>query len=181
MVTYIHKVMQFKPKQVFKHLADEVSEHRAQADRNPDQKVLAELYKLLGNSYYGKCLTDKEKHLDVKYIHEERATRAVNDPMFRKMEQVSESKQTDSIKSILRFNQRAIQTEIKSTYISEFYEVSMAKNKVKHDLPVLIAFFVYSYAKLRMLSFYYDFLTRILHRDDFELMEMDTGKKYYIR
>lgn len=51
----------------------------------------------------------------------------------------------------------------------------MAKKVIKFNLPVLIAFFVYSYAKLRMLEFYYDFLDRILPRTAFEMVEMDTG------
>lgn len=51
----------------------------------------------------------------------------------------------------------------------------MAKKKIKFDLPVFVAFFVYSYAKLRMLEFYYDFLDRVLPREAFEMIEMDTG------
>jgi len=38
------------------------------------------------------------------------------------------------------------------------YEVKSFKETVKLDLPLQIGFFVYGYAKLRMLQFYYDFL-----------------------
>ena len=53
--------------------------------------------------------------------------------------------------------------------------MSFKKTKVTFDLPVLVAFFVYSYAKQRMLEFYYDFLDEVLEREDFEMLEMDTG------
>lgn len=46
---------------------------------------------------------------------------------------------------------------------------------VKHDLPLQLGFFVYNYAKLKMLSFYYDVLEKYIDRADFNLLEMDTG------
>lgn len=52
---------------------------------------------------------------------------------------------------------------------------------MKFDLPVLIAFFVYSYAKLRLLEFYYDFLVKVLDPADFQLIEMDTGKLFRLK
>lgn len=83
MVTRVYKALQFKPKRVFEHLATEVTHHRSEADRDPNQKILAELFKLLGNSYYGKCLTDQEKHVNVKYMNEDDAIAAVNTPLFK--------------------------------------------------------------------------------------------------
>lgn len=53
--------------------------------------------------------------------------------------------------------------------------MSLAKKKIKFNFSVLVAFFVYSYAKLGMLEFYYDFLDKVLPRDAFEMIEMDTG------
>jgi hypothetical protein len=60
-------------------------------------------------------------------------------------------------------------------FVSGVYEVSCKKTKINNDLPILVAYFVYSYAKLRMLQFYYDFLDKVVDRADFELIEMDTG------
>ena len=40
------------------------------------------------------------------------------------------------------------------------YEIEMNKSVVKYTLPLHIGFFVYQYAKLRMLQFYYDFVDR---------------------
>ena len=54
----------------------------------------------------------------------------------------------------------------------------MAKKKIKYDLPLHIRFFVYQYAKLRMLAFYYDFLDKYLDRQDYQYIEMDTDSAY---
>ena len=38
-----------------------------------------------------------------------------------------------------------------------------------------IGFFVYSYAKLKMLSFFYDVIDKFVDRKDYNLLGMDTG------
>ena len=55
-------------------------------------------------------------------------------------------------------------------------QVTSKKKSIRHNLPIQIGFFVYSYAKLRMLSFYFDVLVRYIPRPFFSLCEMDTGK-----
>lgn len=92
MVTRVHKALQFRPRRVFEHLTKEVTHHRAEADRDKDKKILAELFKLLGNSYYGKCLTDKQKHLNVQYMNEDDAIAAVNTTRFKKLDVIGERK-----------------------------------------------------------------------------------------
>ena len=63
-----------------------------------------------------------------------------------------------------------------ANYIGDdIFELEMKKKKIALDLPLQIAFFVYQYAKLRMLEFYYDFMLRFVDRADFEYCEMDTG------
>lgn len=42
------------------------------------------------------------------------------------------------------------------------YEIKSAKKRVKLDLPIQIGFFVYQYAKLRMLEFYYHCIDKYL-------------------
>jgi hypothetical protein len=60
----------------------------------------------------------------------------------------------------------------------EFYELEMAKKTILMDIPVQLAYFVLQYAKLRILSFYYDFIDRFINRSDFEYCEMDTDSAY---
>ena len=54
----------------------------------------------------------------------------------------------------------------------------MAKKMIRLNLPLHIGFFVYQYAKLRMLEFYYDFLLKFVHPSDFQMCEMDTDSAY---
>ena len=54
----------------------------------------------------------------------------------------------------------------------------MAKKVIKYDLPVQIGFFVYQYAKLRMLQFYYDFMDQYLDQNDFQYLEKDNDSAY---
>lgn len=54
----------------------------------------------------------------------------------------------------------------------------MTKKTIKHDLPIQLGFFVYQYAKMRMLAFYYDVVDRFVDRSDFCVLEMDTGNVY---
>ena len=75
----------------------------------------------------------------------------INDPLFHKLNAISEN----------------------------LYEIEHFKKKIVLDLPIQIGFFVYGYAKLRMLEFYYDFLDFYINRQDFECCEMDTDSLYY--
>ena len=45
-------------------------------------------------------------------------------------------------------------------------------------MPIHLGAFILNYAKLQMLKFYYDFLDYYLHREDFEILEMDTDSSY---
>ena len=56
--------------------------------------------------------------------------------------------------------------------------MDMKKKTIKFDLPLQIAFFVYQYAKQRMLEFYYDFMMKFVDRSDFEYLAMDTDSAY---
>ncbi len=58
------------------------------------------------------------------------------------------------------------------------YEVDMFKQSINLNLPIQIGFFVYQYAKLRMLEFYFDFLMRFVDPLDFQMCEMDTDSAY---
>jgi len=67
---------------------------------------------------------------------------------------------------------------IKAEEIPDLYEVKMRKKSHSMDLPVHIGFFVYSYAKLKMLQFYYDLVDKFVDRSNFEYCQMDTDSAY---
>ena len=110
---------------------ESVSEARRAGDRDPDKSVLANLMKLIGNSGYGKCITNLEKHKKVQYFNASEVSGVVNDSYFRDLDELDE----------------------------DFFEVSFNKKSVEFKLPIQIGFFVYGYAKLRMPN--YEFILKL--------------------
>ena len=104
----------------------------------------------VGNSGYGKTITNQLKHRNVEYCSDAEATQKVNTPLFRKLDNITE----------------------------DTYKVESCKKTIKLNLTIQVGFFVYQYAKLRMLQFYYDFLDKYLDRTDFQMCEMDTDSAY---
>ena len=89
----------------------------------------------MGKSYYRKTATNKEKFTKVKHFSD-----------------ITQTRQLDRVvshSSFLSINQLD----------QEYYEVETRTATIHIDLPTQIAFRVYNYAKLRMLEFYYDFMT----------------------
>ena len=106
--------------------------------------------KLLGNSGYGKTITDVDRHRDVKYGTEKSALLMVNDRRFRQLD----------------------------VGVNDAYEIAMNKKTVTYALPVYVGFFVLQYAKMRMLQFYYDFINMYLERPLFQYCETDADSAY---
>ena len=59
-----------------------------------------------------------------------------------------------------------------------YYEVEKTKQRIILGLPIHLSVFILSYAKLRMLEFYYDCVDKYLSIEDFEYSEMDTDSAY---
>jgi len=49
------------------------------------------------------------------------------------------------------------------------FEISMLKRKLTYDLHHLIGFYVYAWAKCRMLKLYYDFFDIHFYREHFQV------------
>ena len=128
----------------------QVAQARLDGDRDNDKALIAETMELIGNSSYGKLITNKEKHHDIVYVNESEIGMEIMDEHF--------------------FNL----TELPDGY----YEAEKTKKKINLDLPIHLGVFILNYAKLQMLEFHYDFLVYYLHREDFEILEMDTDSNY---
>ena len=152
-VTKIYQLVEFQQQRCFRNFVQEVSDARRQGDIDPDTAIIADTNKVIGNSGYGSLIMDKTKHRAIKYVQGENETcLKVNDPLFQKLECLDEEEQ--------------------------YYEVEMAKRKIKLDLPIQLGYYILQYAKLRMLEFYYDFMDVYVDRADFEYCEMDTDSAY---
>jgi len=147
-VTKVHTLYQYNSHPTFKTFTENVSNARRAGDRDPTQQCTAETSKMKGNSGYGKLATDKSKHRKVVYKCGKAAARAMKSPQFRRATELT----------------------------PEYLEIEKYNTVTRWDLPSQIAFFVYGYAKLRMLEFYYDFVAKYLDSRDYEFIEMDTGE-----
>ena len=127
-----------------------VTQARLDGDRDKDKALIAETMKLIGNSSYGKLITNKEKHHDIVYFNESEIGAEIMDNHFYSL------------------------IELPNGY----YEVEKTKQKIILDLPIHLSAFVLNYAKLRMLEFYYDCVDKYLPRKGFEYSEMDTDSAY---
>ena len=149
-VTRVYQVIEYTPKPCFKPFGDAVSNARRAGDADPSKAIIADTMKLVGNSSYGKTITNKERHRQVKFCDDDEVPNLINSPFFRELNPIDDNT----------------------------YEVQSSKKKIKLDLPLQVGFFVYQYAKLRMLQFYYDFLDKYVDRSDFEYCGMDTDSAY---
>ena len=61
----------------------------------------------------------------------------------------------------------------------EMYKVERGKKRISLNVPIQIGFTILSYAKLRMLEFYYDCLCKYIPRNKFECIQMDTDSLYF--
>ena len=149
-VLHVYKVVEYDPIPCFRRFGDAVSKARREGDVHQDKTIIADTMKLLGNSGYGKTITNVDRHRDVSYCTEKAASLLVNDKRFRQLDMV----------------------------VDDAYEIELNKKTVKYTLPVHVGFFVLQYAKMRMLQFYYDFIIRYVERPLFEYCEMDTDSAY---
>ena len=102
----------------------------------------------VGNSSYGKTITNQLKHREVKFCSDTAVSSLINTWFFRQLDPIDD----------------------------DTYEVQSAKKRINLNLPIQVGYFVYQYAKLRMLQFYYDFLDKYVDRSDFQYCEMDTDR-----
>ena len=150
-VTKVYRAVQWKPDPCFQRFGEFVSSARRQGDKDDSQKILGETAKLVGNSGFGRFIMDVSRHNDVVYEEEDgKVSRAINSFFFQDLEELPE----------------------------DVYEIKSAKKTIKYDLPIQIGFFVFQYAKLRMLQFYYECVNHFLPREDFQYLQMDTDSAY---
>ena len=110
-----------------------------EGDHDKDKALIVEMSKLIGNSSYGRMITNKEKHHDIIYVDESEICMEIIDNHFYNM------------------------TELPDGY----YIVEKTKKKINLDLPIHIGFFILNYAKLCVLEFYYDFLDYYLLHENY--------------
>ena len=134
MVTEVYEAVQWNPSPAFAEFAKFMTTKRREGDSG-GSTVNAETAKTVGNAGHGRFLMDVTRHRKIIYTEDDKKIRKEMDSVyFEDIEQI-----TDSV-----------------------FELKMEKKKHIKKLPIQIGFFVYQYAKLKMLQFYYEFLDHFL-------------------
>ena len=149
-ITKVYRTIDYTPAKIFPWFVEQVTEARRTGDVEKSKAMLAEVFKLLGNSGYGKLIEALERQTNVIYTKDEKVVdRALRSAYFSDLDEIGEA-----------------------------YELESRKSRITIRRPFQIGIAVYQLAKLRMLEFYYDFLDRYFDRKDFELIQMDTDSNY---
>ena len=150
-LTAVYRTIDYEPREIFSWFVNEVANNRRKGDAEKDKALLAEVFKLLGNSAYGKFIEAVERHTNTIYTCDaEEVDKSLRSARFKTLEEIGPA-----------------------------YKVELRKIKINIDRPFQVGIVVYQLAKLRMLQFYYEFLDFYLDRRDFELIQMDTDSMYF--
>ena len=150
-ITAVYRTIDYIPQKIFNWFVQEVANMRRKGDVEAEKALLAEIYKLLGNSAYDKFIEAVERQLKVLYTKDENAVdKHLRSAYFEDLKEIGDA-----------------------------YKIESRKNKVTINRPFQVGIVVYQLAKLRILQFYYDFLDHYLDRRDYELIQMDTDSMYF--
>ena len=146
----VYRTIDYKPAKIFPWFVEQVTEARRTGDVEKSKALLAEVFKLPGNSGYGKLIEALEWQTNIIYTKDEKVVdRALRSAYFSDLDGIGQA-----------------------------YELESRKPRITIRRPFQVGIAVYQLAKLRMLEFYYDFLDRYFDRRDFELIQMDTDSNY---
>ena len=149
-ITKIYYVLQYRPFKVYEKFKDVVIKARQKATLNPAKAVLAKTYKLLGNTFFGKTASNVYKYKQHTIVNREKAERLMNNIRFSAIDEINENT----------------------------YEVMMQQRTIRENLPLIIAYFVYNYAKLNLLRYVYDFIDYYIPRSRYRPLLCDTDSYY---
>ena len=150
-ITAVHRTINYNPQKIFDWFVKEVASMRRKGDAEAEKALLAEIYKLLGNSAYGKFIEAVERQTRMLHTKDEdEVDKHLSSAYFEDLEEIGDA-----------------------------YKIESRKKEVKINRPFQVGIVVYQLAKLRMLQFYYDFLDKYIDRRDYELIQMDTDSMYF--
>ena len=90
-ITTVHQTIDYVPQKIFTFFVNKVTENRGKGDQNSEQALFAEVFKLLGNSSFGKVIDALERHTIMKYTRSESALRKdLRSVWFQDLEEIGE-------------------------------------------------------------------------------------------
>ena len=122
-VMRVYQVTEYTPKPCFKTFGDAVSNPaRRTGDADHSKAIIADTMKVVDNSSYGKTITNKDRHRQVKFCDDDEVPNLINSPFFRELNPIDD----------------------------DTYEVQSRKERLSWINQ--FGLFVYQYPKLRLLQ-----------------------------
>jgi len=104
-VTRVYREINYKREKPFQWFVDEVTEARRMGDTDKNKALLADIFKLLGNSAYGKTIEDVTRQTNIIYTKDENVVdRAMRSTFFLDLEEIGPTYNLESRKP--RVNQK---------------------------------------------------------------------------
>ena len=124
-LTAVYRSIKYEPHQIFSWFVTEVADNRRKGDADKDKALLAEVFKLLGNSAYGKFIEAVERQNKTLYTRDEdEVDKHLRSAWFKDLEEIGDA-----------------------------YKIELRKSKLDITRPFQVGIVVYQLAKLRMLQF----------------------------
>ena len=88
-VEHVYQIIEFQPNHCFRRFGESASTARREGDSDPNKTIIADTMKLIGNSGYGKTVTDVHRHRDVQYCTDVGASLLINNRRFHQLDSSS--------------------------------------------------------------------------------------------
>ena len=129
MVTCIYTVIEYIPNAAFNSFMTQVVQACLDGDRDKDKALIAETIKLIGNSSYGKLITNKEKHHDIVYVNESEIGAEIMDNHFYSLTELPNGyyeveKRNRKLFSIFLFTSVSLYSTMRSFVCSNFVMIA---------------------------------------------------------
>ena len=147
-ITKVYNIYQYTPHACYEKFKDAVISARKEATKDPAKALIAKSMKLLGNTFFGKCASRVSSYKEYSICSKKTAQKRLRDIRFNSLQELG----------------------------SNTYEVCMEQRNINECLPVIVAYFVYDYAKLNLYQFIYDFIDYYIPRSHYMPLVTDTDR-----
>jgi len=87
----VYTTIEYQPGIILAWFVDEVTDARRMGDTDKEKAIFAEVFKLLGNSSYGKMIEAVERHTNVSYTKDEKTVdRALRSVWFEDLAKIAD-------------------------------------------------------------------------------------------
>ena len=150
-ISKIYSVYQYTPYACYEKFKDAVISARKEATKDPTKILIAKSMKLLGNTFFGKCASRVSSYKEYSICSKKTAQKRLRNIRFNSLQEIND----------------------------DTYEVCMEQRCINECLPVIVAYFVYDYAKMNLYQFIYDFIDNYLPRSHYKPLATDTDRYFF--